>query len=819
MNDKLSKSNGRVPKTNNSKSFGDDLAVNLASVLNRRKGLMVMSCLVGLLFGAAYYTLWPRAYESHAEILLMKNDSGALVTGSQQQVENVSEELLATHMKLIQSNRIVAAALEREPEAAAAVELEGETELESDSEQVSKQAQEAKSEPDRKRKSLIHLLLDQKLGADRSEVIERVIDRLYITSGGTGRARNAHVLNISYKHSNPKVAQRVLQAIIDEYQEFVKDKFNDVNSQAAELIEKARVDLEGKIEEAEKVYLAFREKKDSPLMSSGREGADIHTSRYEELAAEYSQLAIRIDQARGRLNLVKSSLAEIGDDAGNNLQKLALIDERNAERLGILVTVERGKAETAAFQAMQPERMAGATAEYSSLLTMKTRLSQLRNDFGPEYPEAKALEGQINEMQAFLDRRAKALLVNDGEVQLTPDDVMKAYVSMLEHDLRALEQQSEDTKTQMKLAEDEAKKLVSFILEDEQLVRKRTRQEDLYNSVVERVRDINMQQGSAAIIEEVIEDPEVGKRVEPKAVLALALSMLSTALIAGLTISLAEFRDSRIHSSKELENILDARVVGHVCNFDRNAEVRKLGRSLRKSKSTASQYLVAHHLPASRVSESFRAIRTQILFALGSEHQTIGVTSASSGAGKSTMAANFSVSLAAAGHDTILIDCDMRIPQVHAMFGIANEQGLAEAIQGKQPLEKLFVTSEVPNLTLLPAGQIPNNPAELLGSPQFRAVLAELKGKFSYVVLDCPPVLPVSDPTIIAPLADGLLFVSVIEHESKPQIERAEKILRGVGGNILGCIVNRADDAGAAYGYKAYGYESSTASDNYFPAR
>ena len=468
---------------------------------------------------------------------------------------------------------------------------------------------------------------------------------------------------------------------------------------------------------------------------------------------------------------------------------------------------------------MQPERMAGETAEYNSLLTMKSRLSQLRPILVPSIQRPKLSRRKSTRCRAFLDTRADALVVNDGQTELTPDDVMTAYVSMLEHDLQALERQSRDTESQMKLAEVQAKELVVFILKDEKKLRERARLEDLYNSVIERLREINMQQDSAAIIQEVIQTPDTGVKVEPRGSLAAALSILGALLVGGLSISLAEFRDSRIHSAKELENILDARVVGHVCNFDRNSDVRKLGRSLRKSKSTASQYLVVQHLPTSRVSESFRAIRTQVLFALGSEHQTVGVTDANSGAGKSTMAANFAVSLAAAGHDTILIDCDMRLPQVHAIFGIANERGLAEAIRGQEPLEKLFVPSETGNLTLMPAGQIPANPAELLGSPQFKALLAELKNKFSYVVLDCPPVLPVSDPTIIAPLVDGLLFVSVIDKESKPQIERAERTLRGVGGNILGCVVNRADDAGTAYGYKAYGYESSDASDNYFPAR
>ncbi|MEZ6151877.1 MAG: polysaccharide biosynthesis tyrosine autokinase [Pirellulaceae bacterium] len=463
--------------------------------------------------------------------------------------------------------------------------------------------------------------------------------------------------------------------------------------------------------------------------------------------------------------------------------------------------------------------MAGATVEYSSLLTMKTRLSRLRSDFGPAYPEAIALEKQIEEMQTFLDNRAKSLLVSEQGIQITPDDVMNAYVNMLENDLRALEQQGQDVQSQMKQAEEQAKTLVSFILEDEQLLRKRTRLDDLYNSTIERLQALNMQKDAASIVQELIESPKEGEVVEPKISTAAALAVISTILLAILTIQLAEFRDSRIHTSQELEKILNTRVVGHIGNFDRSSEVRKLTRTLRKSKSTASQYLVTHHLPTSRISEGFRAIRTQILFAIGAKNKVIGVTSALPSSGKSTIASNFSVSLASAGHSTILIDCDLRLPQIHDIFGIANDQGLTEAIQGMLPLEKLLVQSATPNLTLLPSGIIPSNPAELLSSPEFRALLAELKLKYAYVVLDCPPVLPVSDPSIIAPLTDGLLFISVVKDDLKPQIERSKEILRGAGGRILGCIVNRADDAGPAYGYYAYGYENAATSDNYFPAK
>ncbi len=128
------------------------------------------------------------------------------------------------------------------------------------------------------------------------------------------------------------------------------------------------------------------------MLTRGTTGGDIYNTRYEELAAEISQLAIQRDEAAGRLEMVKKSLADFNAGHAHNLQKLALIDERNAERHGHPGVRRTGKAETAAFQSTQPERMAGATAEYSQLLTLKARLSQLTADFGAEYPEVKAIK-------------------------------------------------------------------------------------------------------------------------------------------------------------------------------------------------------------------------------------------------------------------------------------------------------------------------------------------------------------------------------------------------------------------------------------------
>ncbi len=907
-------------------------SLDVLAIVARRKAWLFLSCLIGLGIGAIYYFCSPYRYESTAELLLMQNDAPA-ATNSNNTERDVSEELLATHMRLIQSPRIVSNALRMTPSEVKelllldgssitqsgedegegtsnepvdtaneviqgvspaeainsgkdAAPANGEVEGKKDEVKANVDAKPNDAKPsDDKQKSNNDTTVaetastaepakveakttgnsEQIAGIDPSSAVtsdtvndpaaaesdslasdgddlkidetstplnqlasilqhlddetnatDYIIENLYVTSGGSGRARNARVLNVAFRHTSKEDCELVTRALVHHYRDFVKNKFKDINSEAAELITRAKKDIEADIKRLEADYKEFRNK--APMLTRGASGTDIYTARYEELAAELSQLAIQRDDAAARLELVRSSLAEYEKSGAHNLQKLSLIDERNAERLGVLVSVERGKAETAAFQSTQPERMAGATAEYSQLLMLKAQLSQLTTDFGPEYPQAKAIKQQIAEMEGFLAKKSKSLSV-ESEVELTPDDVMRAYVSMLDHDLKALDQRGKDIEKQMEVAASEAKKLIDVQLEDESKIRARERQEQLYDAVIERLRDINLREQQSPLVLELIQEPTIGEKVEPKAIIAAAISMLCALLVGGVGVLVSELRDRSVHSPREFEEILESRVLAHLPNFQNDPEIRKISRQARKMKSSLSPSILTYFAPDSRASESFRALRTQVMFSAGGDHRILMTTSSSQGAGKSMLSSNMAVSMASLGSEVLLIDCDMRLPQVHRLFGIPNEKGLADAIENPSKVDDYLVPSTVAGLTLMTSGQSRYNPAELLSRPELKEVLETLRHRFSYIILDCPPVLAVSDPSILAPLADGALFVTVVDGESKPKTIRSKKILDGVGGKILGIVVNRSDETGQRYGYQAYGYESNEMQDAYYTAR
>ncbi len=773
MSDKTSATSAARVTSSHKSQEDRDFRVDLLGTLDRRKSLILASTIIGLLVGGCYWLFMPAKYESRAQLLLMQNDSANMASNMTPTENSVSEDLLATHMSLLQSVKLVSSALANNNLA----------ELPS---------------------------IQKRLKADVSAA-DYIIDNLYVTRGGEGAARGARILTVAFRHFDPKDSKLVAEAIMGEYKAFVTTKFKDINLEAIELINKARLDLEKQIADQMKAYRDFRST--APILASAEGGSNIYKVRYEELAAELSQLMLTIDEAAGRIQLVRDGLKRLENTDGPELQKLALVDERNAERLGILVTVERGKAETAAFQALQPERMAGAQTEYSSLLMLKAKLQQAIQDFGAKHPEVRTLETQIAEMERFFAKRSSFLNVGEDQKPLTPDDVMKSYLNLLENDLVGMRQKKSDYEKQLGEAEKAAKELIGFELEELEMTRQIDRQEELYNSVVERLRDINMQQDTSSLIQEVIEEPVLGEKVSPNLPVAAAIALFTSLLLAAAAVLISELSDKKIHSAEDLESIYGSNIIGHIPEFEKNLAIRTSMRKVAKTRPTISPSLMVYHDPQSTLAEIFRGMRTQLLFTLRDTKRVLAVTGPRLGDGKSTVNANLAISLASTGKTVLLIDCDMRRPNVHRLFGVSNKAGLVDALTSEVPFQDILQESGCGGLTLLTSGNPPENPAELLGSEAFQELVAVAREKFDYIFLDCPPLLAVADPSIVAAIADCMILVTSLTPDGFPQAKQCSRVLTSIDAPLIGIVVNKVEAKTSDYtyggGYQVgnYGYE------------
>ncbi len=209
--------------------------------------------------------------------------------------------------------------------------------------------------------------------------------------------------------------------------------------------------------------------------------------------------------------------------------------------------------------------------------------------------------------------------------------------------------------------------------------------------------------------------------------------------------------------------------------------------------TAADSALITLREPSSAAAEAYRTLRTNILFSsLDRPLHTLLVTSTAPNEGKSTTLANLAVTMAQAEQRVLVVDCDLRRPSLHSIFGMPNERGLTSALleQGEGPLP--IQETSVPGLQLLPSGPLPPRPADLLGSRRMGVLIERLRAAADIVLFDTPPVVAVTDAAVLAPRVDGVLLVLQAGHTRRDRARQARQVLEKVKANIVGVVLNGA---------------------------
>lgn len=223
--------------------------------------------------------------------------------------------------------------------------------------------------------------------------------------------------------------------------------------------------------------------------------------------------------------------------------------------------------------------------------------------------------------------------------------------------------------------------------------------------------------------------------------------------------------------------------------------------------SDLSERLVAVEDPGGLSSEAYRTLRTNLLYSVvDAPPKVVVLTSPSPREGKSTTTANLGVVLAQADKKTLLVDCDLRKPVLHKIFGLRNLHGIVDVIAGQVSVEEVW-SEPLTGLKVITTGPVPPNPAELLGSRRMAEFLAGVREEFDYVLLDAPPVELVSDAAILASQGDGVLLVLDAQGTRKNALRRSIHSVETVGGRVLGTVMNNTKAGGGGYYSASYTYQ------------
>ncbi|MET4639307.1 polysaccharide biosynthesis tyrosine autokinase [Mycetocola sp. 2940] len=321
---------------------------------------------------------------------------------------------------------------------------------------------------------------------------------------------------------------------------------------------------------------------------------------------------------------------------------------------------------------------------------------------------------------------------------------------------------------------------------------------------VERIETPTAEEATSPVRLTMVQQAEVPARPEsPRIPLNLGIGALLGFAVGIGTAVLREVLDNRIRNERDVELVTNAPIVGGIA-FDPKAKQRPL---------------IVHADPRSPRAESFRTLRTNLSFLeVGTRGRTFVVTSSVQSEGKSTTASNVAISLADSGARVLLIDADLRRPKIAEYMGIEGGVGLTDVLIGRAELLDVVQPWGRSKLFVLPAGKIPPNPSELLGSKAMADLIELFNREFDAVIFDAPPLLPVTDAAILAKSVGGAIVVVAAGRTHKNQLRGAVTALENVGAPVSGIVLTMLPTRGPdAYGYGRYGYSYGYGEDEPVP--
>jgi tyrosine-protein kinase Etk/Wzc len=376
------------------------------------------------------------------------------------------------------------------------------------------------------------------------------------------------------------------------------------------------------------------------------------------------------------------------------------------------------------------------------------------------------------------------------QIRMSIRQIVKNTISQLGSQLEATSEIIEKYNDQLKQLPEKERELAG-------LKRNAAVSAEIYTFLLQKLEEARIAKASTLSNIRVIDMAVVPQgAISPNIRLNLMLGLIAGLLLAVGIAFFLEFIDDSLKTVEEVERHINRPLYGIIPRIPEGGFGQDDSR-------TESSGLITQASPKSPISEAFRSMRTNIHFAdPDQELTTLLVTSAGPSEGKSTIVANLAVTIANSGKKTLLIDCDLRKPNIHNLFQMERGPGLTNTLTGEMDWTEVVKPSETENLSIITSGPIPPNPTEMIDSKAMRDQLEVFKKEFDMILFDSPPVVAVTDAAILSSYIEGVLLVVELGRSRASGVLRAIDLLDKVKANLLGLVTNNIS---ASYRYD-YGY-------------
>ena len=521
------------------------------------------------------------------------------------------------------------------------------------------------------------------------------------------------------------------------------------------------------------------------------------TQTSDWLNTEIDDLRLKVQTSEEKLVRYQKDHSILGVDEKQNIVT-AKLDELNRElaaaemdRIQKEATYKlSASGDPSAFKGHREGEITMMGKLHDKQAELDTQRAQLTTQFGSGYPKVAEIDNQLKQID-------KEIAAENGRLR---DQSRDEYLAALQREnllITAFNQQKQ-----------EANKLNESAIEYSVLKRDAEANRQLYQDLLQRLKEAGVSAGLRSSNIRVVDvarvptgpiTPNVPRNIQFGLLLGLACGV-------GLAFTL-ESLDSSIRTIEEISAVSTLPTLGTIpIQGSLNGSLRKRLKTASVELESTESALITHARPRSEAAEAYRSLRTSILLSsYGAPPKVILVTSAVPQEGKTTISANSALVLAQRGGRVLLVDADLRRPGIDRMFGFRSAAGLSTLISGAQKFEEAAVPfADCPNLTILPAGPIPPQPAELLGSSVMKDYIARWRHEFDHVVIDSPPCLSVTDAVVLSPEADRVILVARSGKTTKIVLRRACDLLTQVNARVMGIVLNGLNTR-STEGYYYYG--------------